>query len=114
MGLHLEIVLGGKAVHMYKGGKIYFWVISTPFMSYAVLLCTGDGSHLLFKDAEYPDGESLQRLLTDQVHCVLSKRFQFSLGWPILGGAFLYISTKKKVFVLCSQRPFTKSMAHSY
>ena len=45
--------------------------------------------YLLVKDTYFPDSESCQRLLTDQVNCVLSKHYHLTNRWPILIAALL-------------------------
>jgi hypothetical protein len=54
---------------------------------------TANVAYLFVHDTECPDGESLQSLLTHQVHSVLPKHSQLTnSSWPVLVTALLWIS----------------------
>ena len=47
--------------------------------------------YLVLKNTECSDGESTQRFLTYQVHCVLTKLTHLSSCWPVLAAALLLL-----------------------
>ena len=47
------------------------------------------------EDTDCPDNESIQRLLTHQVNCVLPKLCQMTNCWPVLAAAFLQAQEKR-------------------
>ena len=47
--------------------------------------------YLVLKNTECSDGESTQRFLTYQVHCVLTKFICLATRWPVLVAALLLI-----------------------
>ena len=54
-------------------------------------------SYLLVEDTKCPDGESIENLLTYQVHCILTIGFLLPHSRPVLEAAFLYNDRKQAV-----------------
>ena len=48
--------------------------------------------YLVLQNTECSDGESTQRFLTYQVHCVLTKLTNLATCWPVLVAALLLLS----------------------